>query len=115
MQKSKLWNQVNYLIEEIQSFFSDKVKNFAVLDFYDNDNTEEFSVEFEAYSYFYIRINYDKGKLAFAVETSDHLVFFPFDSFWETADFDVLFQDLQEEIELRIPDKFLKVHGWLKK
>ena len=30
-----------------------------------------------------------------------------------TADFDVFFKELKQEIELRIPDKFLKAKGWL--
>ena len=33
---------------------------------------------------------------------------------WDTADFDVFFDDLERELELRIPDKFLKAKGWYK-
>jgi len=31
---------------------------------------------------------------------------------WEEADFDVFFKELERELKLRIPDKFLKVHRW---
>jgi hypothetical protein len=30
----------------------------------------------------------------------------------ELADFDVFFKELERELKLRIPDKFLKVHRW---
>ena len=31
---------------------------------------------------------------------------------WEEADFDVFFKELERELKLRIPDKFLKAHRW---
>ena len=31
----------------------------------------------------------------------------------DEADFDVFFMELQKELELRIPDKYLQAHGWL--
>ena len=30
----------------------------------------------------------------------------------EEADFDVFFKELERELKLRIPDKFLKAHRW---
>ena len=32
---------------------------------------------------------------------------------WDEADFDVFFMELQKELELRIPDKYLQTRGWL--
>lgn len=31
---------------------------------------------------------------------------------WDFSKFDLFLDELQEELELRIPDKFLKKHGW---
>lgn len=31
----------------------------------------------------------------------------------DEADFNILFAELQKELELRIPDKYLKANGWL--
>ena len=32
---------------------------------------------------------------------------------WESADFNQYLKELKEEIELRLPDKFLGARGWL--
>ena len=32
---------------------------------------------------------------------------------WDEANFDDFFEELQKELELRIPDKYLQAHGWL--
>ena len=40
----------------------DKVKDFCILDVYDDANNRAFSVEFTAYDYFPIRLNYERGR-----------------------------------------------------
>lgn len=99
--------------EMIRGKFKDKVDNFCILDVIDNANHRAFSVEFEAYSYFPIRMNYDKGRFGCCIVFGNKgIVLENSQKWWEEADFDAFLNGLQQEIELRIPDKFLEAKGW---
>ena len=37
---------------------------------------------------------------------------FRVNKWWDETDFDKFFKELQSEIELRIPDKYLEAKGW---
>ena len=41
----------------------DKVDKFCIFNVNDDVNHRAFSIDFEAYNYFVIRLNYDKGRL----------------------------------------------------
>lgn len=100
--------------ESVRERFGDKVDDFCILDVVDDSSHRAFSVEFEAYGYFPIRMNYDKGRFGCCIVFGDKGI--PLENsqkWWDEADFDLFFKELQEELELRIPDKFLKAHGWL--
>ncbi|WP_027084144.1 hypothetical protein [Cohnella panacarvi] len=49
----------------------------------------------------FVNIN---GEYGISIESSE--------KWFDEADFDKFFKDIQEQIELRIPDKFLEYHGW---
>ena len=86
----------------------DKVDKFCIFNVNDDVNHRAFSIDFEAYNYFVIRLNYDNiifGEKLIALNNSQE--------WWDEADFDVFFMELQKELELRIPDKYLQAHGWL--
>ena len=92
----------------------DRVKEFCVLDVYDDVNNRAFSVEFVAYDYFPIRCNYDKGRFGCCITYGNRTVALDnSQKWWNEANFDVFFEELKEELELRIPDKYLKAHGWM--
>ena len=94
--------------------FEDKIKGFCILDVYDDVNNRAFSVEFVAYDYFPIRLNYDKGRFVCCITYGEKAIELNnSQQWWDVADFDVFFTELKEELELRIPDKFLKSRGWL--
>lgn len=94
--------------------FEDKIKGFCILDVYDDVNNRAFSVEFVAYDYFPIRLNYDKGRFGCCIAYGEKAIELNnSQQWWDEADFDVFFTELKEELELRIPDKFLKSRGWL--
>ena len=106
----------NKFCDMLKQKFEDRVDNIIVFNVVDNPNWREFSIKFEAYNYFPIRLNYDRGhfgccinvgKIGVRLENSQ--------KWWDTADFDIFFDDLERELELRIPDKFLKAKGWYKK
>ena len=77
-------------------------------------NHRAFSIDFEAYNYFVIRLNYDKGRFGCNIIFGEKLIALNnSQEWWDEADFDVFFMELQKELELRIPDKYLQAHGWL--
>lgn len=92
----------------------DKVDKFCIFNVNDDVNHRAFSVDFEAYSYFVIRLNYDKGRFGCNILFGEKMIALNnSQEWWDEADFDVFFMELQKELELRIPDKYLQAHGWL--
>lgn len=104
------------LCNMLQSRFGDRVEGFVILRVIDDPNWREFSIEFEAYKYFPIRLNYDRGRFGCSIDYGEYGISLESSQkWWDTADFDIFFDDLERELELRIPDKFLKARGWYKK
>ena len=92
----------------------DKVDNFCIFNVNDDVNHREFSIDFEAYNYFAIRLNYDQGRFGCNIISGERMIALNnSQGWWDEADFDVFFKELQKELELRIPDKYLQAHGWL--
>ena len=73
-----------------------------------------FSVKFSAYNYFIVLFNYDRGIIGCSIEYGKESFIGLENSqeWYEKADFDVFCKELQEQLELRIPDKFLEANGW---
>ena len=91
-----------------------KVDGFCILDIYDNEDNRSFSVEFIAYDYFSVRLNYDRGRFSCSIMYGKNSIELTnSQKWWDEANFDLFFEELQVELELRIPDKFLKNRGWL--
>ncbi len=92
----------------------DKVDNFCIFNVNDDVNHRAFSIDFEAYNYFVIRLNYDQGRFGCNIISGDRMIALNnSQEWWDEADFGVFFKELQKELEFRIPDKYLRAHGWL--
>ena len=73
----------------------DKVKDFCILDVYDDANNRAFSVEFTAYDYFPIRLNYERGRFGCCILYGERTVALSnSQQWWEEADFTVFFKEL---------------------
>ncbi len=96
---------------QARELLGNRVTDFVISDVIDDPNHRAFSSTFKAYDFFMVRLNYDRGNFSCCICTGE--TEFGLDNsqkYWDTADFDVGFK---QEIELRIPDKFLKAKGWL--
>lgn len=94
--------------------FQDRLEGFCILNVNDDVNNRAFSIEFIAYDYFLIRLNYEKGRFGCCIVLGNKTIELPnTQKWWDEANFDTFFKELKEELELRIPDKFLKSRGWL--
>lgn len=99
---------------QARELLGNRVTDFVISDVIDDPNHRAFSSTFKAYDFFMVRLNYDRGNFSCCICTGG--IEFGLDNsqkYWDTADFDVFLEELKQEIELRIPDKFLKAKGWL--
>lgn len=94
--------------------FQDRVEGFCVKDINNDANNRVFMVEFVAYNYFPVRLNYEKGRFGCCIVFGSRVIGIEnSQKWWDEADFDVFFKELRDELELRIPDKYLRKHGWI--
>lgn len=92
----------------------DKVGGFVIFNVTDDVNHREFSIEFTAYDYYPIRLNYEKGRFGCSIHYGQRHIGIPSSQeWWDKTDFSIFFEELKQDLELRIPDKFLKSRGWL--
>ena len=92
----------------------DKVDKFRIFNVNDDVDHRAFSIDFEAYNYFVIRLNYGQGRFGCNIIAGERMIALNnSQEWWDEANFDIFFMELQKELELRIPDKYLRAHGWL--
>ena len=114
MQNKNVDEMSDYIIDEMCAYFKNRIKDFVIKDLVDDVNHKTFSIEFSAYEYFPIIFHYDMGRIGYNICFGTRIIALEgSQKWWDEADFNILFQELKEELELRIPDKFLKAHGWL--
>ena len=100
-------------IEELILYFKDRItSSFTVLEQTDTPFTM-FSFSFIMYHYYNVILNFDRGRFGCHVTIGDKKIPLENSQKWyDTADMNVFLQELQQQIELRIPDKILEYHGW---
>ena len=102
------------MVDKMIEYFGNRVTEFVIANVIDDPNHRAFSITFKAYNYFVIRLNYSKGRFGCCIDFGEYGISLDnSQKWWDTADFDVFLEELKQEIELRIPDKFLKAKGWL--
>src|SRR5699024_3082024 len=96
----------------LKSHFGNRIGRFTTFEQTDHPYTM-FSIQFQIYKYFNVILNYDRGAFGCAIVTGD--VGNRLDSsqkWYDKADMNVFLRELQQQLELRIPDKFLEYNGW---
>lgn len=99
----------------LRRYFGDRVTALAISNVIDDRNHVEFSVLFEAYSFFPVIFNYDRGFFGFGIVYGDRAVGVePLGGHWASfGEFRRVLEQLDEELRLRIPDKYLDAKGWV--
>lgn len=102
------------LEEKLKEYFENKIGTFTLSN-HRNIPYPEFSLEFELYNFYNIILNYDRGRFGCAILYSESRgAGLPNSQQWyDKADLDIFVRELDEEIRLGIPDKYLKHYGWL--
>ena len=100
--------------EYLEKNFGDKIESFKIKNVVDDRNYRSFSINFKAYDYFVVLFNYDRGRIGCSIQYGEKTFIGLKNSqkWYEKANFDIFCKELQEQLELRIPDKFLEANGW---
>lgn len=101
------------LIKGFKEFFTDKITSgFRVVEQTDYPYTM-LNFRFVMYDYFTIALNYDRGRFGCYISNGDTSISLENSQKWyDKADMNVFFKELQQQLELRIPNKFLEYNGW---
>ena len=116
MQTNSMLEQARETRKKIRKVFMDKVDTIAAYDIVDEPNHQMFKLNFAAYNYFWIQFSYDNDLCGFSIILNDQFgvsLESEMRSYMGTTDWDSYLKEIMAEIELRIPDKFLKAKGWL--
>lgn len=113
-------NNMDILSDEffdiVKRVFKDKINGIVFDDIVDEPNHQTFKLDFKAYDYFAIEFDYENDMCEFFIvltkEAKISLTKEPA-VYSQITDWDSYLKEIMAEIELRIPDKFLKAKGWL--
>ena len=96
--------------------FAKRIGTFCIYDIVDEPSHQTFKIDFKAYDYFAIEFDYENDKceifIVLTKEVKISITKVPV-VFSQITDWDSYLKGIMAEIELRIPDKFLKAKGWL--
>lgn len=96
------------LTNGLQATFGNRINNISVCECTDVPHAMV-AIEFEAYKYFNVRLNYDRGRFGCAIVNGKYGIRLESSEKWfEEADLNKFFNDIKTELEVRIPDKFLE-------
>ena len=104
------------LIRRIERYFGDKASEVTICEFVDVPNHYILRLIFRAYDYYWVQFNYDNGLCGFSIDLGDEFgasLESGMRSYMATSDWDSYLKEIMAEIELRIPDEYLKAKGWL--
>jgi len=100
------------IMKKLDEYFREKVGGFVISVETDTPYIT-FKIEFVMYKYFNVVLNYDRGSFGCSIINGSKFVQLDNSQKWyDEADINLFFKELEQQIELRIPDKFLKYHGW---
>ena len=113
-------NQMDILEDEffdiVKRVFKDKIDVIVFDNIVDEPNHQTFKLDFKAYDYFTIEFDYENDLCEFFIvltkEAKISLTKEPA-IYSQISDWDSYLRGVMDEIEIRIPDKFLKAKGWL--
>ncbi|MEI3604985.1 hypothetical protein SPD48_04725 [Pseudogracilibacillus sp. SE30717A] len=100
------------IIQKLSNYFNNKIGTYSVYNMMDEPYIA-FNIIFDLYNYYIINFSYDRGSIGCSIIQGKYGIDLENSQQWyDTADMDVFLQELEQQIELRIPDKFLEFHGW---
>lgn len=113
MQDIKSIDMANRMIDQLIEKFDSKMDDFVITNVDEDVNHKAFNIDFTAYNYFICLISYERGRFGCSIRNGEYYISLNNSQKWyDEANFDIFFKELKEELELRIPDKYLEAKGW---
>lgn len=115
MRQDELVNIKRSIGKAIKEKFGEKIKGIEIFDVVNEPSHQAFKIRFIAYEYFVVVFNYELDIIGFSIELNEgrYVSLLNRHDCYSDISFDKYLEIVQENLELRIPDKYLKAHGWL--
>ena len=113
MQNKSASDMANEIVDDLVEKFDDTMKDFTIQNIDEDENHKTFEIKFIAYNYFVCLISFERGRFGCSIKNGEFYI--PLDNsqkWYDTANFDIFYKEIDEEIKLRIPDKYLEKKGW---
>ena len=102
----------NNIVTALEEYFNDRIEGYSVYDIMDVPH-QMFTISFTLYNYYNLAFNYDRGRIGFVIlDNHDGFGLKNSQPWFDKADLDVLFKELDEMVRIRIPDKYLAYYNW---
>lgn len=107
---------VEEVINCITKVMGKDVGTFMISNVDENPDHPQFRIVFKAYEYFWVGVDYERGSFgAFILNSEKIMSIKHLSTWWEKINLEEYIKELKEDIESRIPDKYLERKSWLKK
>ena len=99
---------------KIKNIFGNKIRSIEFYDVVEEAGHWSFKISFFAYDYFFVVFNYELDIIGFSIEVGNGRLLSVTNTHncYSNIDMDTYIQGIIEELELRIPDKYLESRGW---
>ena len=101
--------------KKIKKIFGNKIRGIEYYDVVEEAGHWSFKIGFFAYDYFYVVFTYELDIIGFSIEIGNGRLVSIMNTHncYSNTDMEAYIQRIVEELELRIPDKYLQTRGWL--
>ena len=115
MQLNKMKKLALDFSDIVEIVFKDKIDDIMIYDIIDEPDHRTFKLNFAAYNYVWVEFDYENDCCEFFIVLNEACkqTICNRTKFSEITDWDAYLTEIMKEIELRIPEKFLKAKGWL--
>jgi hypothetical protein len=115
MQLNKMKKLALDFSDIVEIVFKDKIDDIMIYDIIDEPDHCMFKLNFAAYNYFWIEFDYENDWCEFFIVLNEACKqsLYSKTKFSEITDWNAYLAGIMKELELRIPEKFLKAKGWL--
>ena len=112
MQRNKSNEIARDIIRTAKETFNEKINNITLFNLTD-EPYKMFSIKCTIYNYFVLVFNYDRGHFGCSISSGNDAISLDSSKEWDNnCGLDEFWSDIDMQLRLRIPDKFLEANGW---
>ena len=112
MQKNNAAETAKIVMRCLKETFGDEAGKIVLSGVTDIPN-KSFCIKYVLYDYFCMRFSYDRGHFGTCIEYGENSVSIRTESEWDdNCNYSKYWNEVREDIRLRIPDKYLEKHNW---